>query len=98
MRLSRMSSASFNQNPSKAKKQADKGPLVITDHGKAAYVLMRYEEFEASWRKPKSLYDALRDPQLGPYANLPPEDRAQDRAISASRKCGPKSTRSKLVK
>lgn len=62
MRLSRMSSASFNRNPSKAKKQADKGPLVITDHGEPAYVLMRYEEFEASWRKPKSLYDALRDP------------------------------------
>lgn len=61
MRLPRMTSATFNQNPSKAKKQADKGPVVITHHGEPAYVLMRYEEFKARWRKPRRLYEALRD-------------------------------------
>lgn len=80
MRVSRMTSATFNQNPSQAKKQADKGPLVITDHGEAAYVLMRYEEFEVNWKKPKSLYEALRDPRAtieGEFDpdRLPLEDR-----------------------
>lgn len=73
MRVSRMTSAVFNQNPSKAKKQADKGPLVITDHGEAAYVLMRYEEFEASWLKSKSLYDALRDPHATAEGDFAPD-------------------------
>ncbi|MCV3240184.1 type II toxin-antitoxin system Phd/YefM family antitoxin [Mesorhizobium sp. ZC-5] len=62
MRMSFMTSAAFNQNPSKAKKKAEERPLVITDHGEASYVLVSYAEFEANWRKPKTLYDALRDP------------------------------------
>jgi len=62
MRMSFMTSAVFNQNPSKAKKQADERPLVITDHGRESYVLMRYSDFRAHWRKSKSLFDALRDP------------------------------------
>ena len=33
MRVSYMTSASFNRNPRKAKKKADEGPVVITDHG-----------------------------------------------------------------
>jgi len=73
MRLSYMTSASFNQNPSKAKKAADERPLVITDHGEAAYVLMRYAEFEANWNKPSSLYDALRDPRANDEGDFEPE-------------------------
>ncbi|MBA8880062.1 type II toxin-antitoxin system Phd/YefM family antitoxin [Phyllobacterium myrsinacearum] len=60
--MSYMSSASFNQNPSRAKKEANEGPVVITDHGQESYVLVRYAEFEAHWKKPKSLFEALRDP------------------------------------
>lgn len=54
-----MTSADFNQNPSKAKKAANERPLVITEHGEASYVLVRYSDFEAHWRSSKSLYDAL---------------------------------------
>jgi PHD/YefM family antitoxin component YafN of YafNO toxin-antitoxin module len=54
MRLSCITSAMFNQNPSKAKKLADKGPLVITQRGEAAYVLMRYDTFEISWLKSRA--------------------------------------------
>lgn len=50
MRMSFITSAVFNQNPSKAKREADERPLVITDHGKASYVLMRYSDFQAHWR------------------------------------------------
>lgn len=62
MRMSYMTSKVFNQNPSKAKKEADAQPLVITDHGRESYVLMRYSDFQAHWRKSKNLLDALRDP------------------------------------
>lgn len=46
MRLSYMTNASFNQNPSNAKKQADKQPLIIMDRGKPVYVLMLAEAQE----------------------------------------------------
>ncbi len=73
MRVSYMTSASFNQNPSKAKKKADERPLVITDHGEASYVLMRYDEFEANWKKPESLYEALRDPHATAEGDFEPD-------------------------
>ena len=44
--LRTMSSREFNQNTGRAKQAADHGPLTITDRGKPAYVLMRYENFE----------------------------------------------------
>ena len=59
MSFASMTSADFNQNPSKAKKVANDGPLVITEHGEASYVLVRYSDFKDHWRKAKSLYDAL---------------------------------------
>ena len=62
MSLAYMSSASFNQNPSKAKQVAKDSPLVITDHGKPTHVLVTYEEFEANWKKPKTALEALCDP------------------------------------
>jgi PHD/YefM family antitoxin component YafN of YafNO toxin-antitoxin module len=77
MRVSYMTSASFNQNPSKAKKKADERPLVITDHGEAAYVLMRFSEFQANW-KPKSLYDALRDPNATVEGDFDPDRQTFD--------------------
>ena len=73
MRMSYMTSAVFNQNPSKAKKVADKQPLVITDHGKASYVLMRYSDYEAHWRKSKNLLEALRDPNATRDKDFEPE-------------------------
>ncbi|MCX7303417.1 MAG: type II toxin-antitoxin system Phd/YefM family antitoxin [Hyphomicrobiales bacterium] len=62
MRMSYMTSAVFNQNPSKAKKKADEHPLVITDHGLESYVLFSYSDFQEHWRERRNLLDALRDP------------------------------------
>lgn len=59
MNMSYMTSAAFNQNPSKAKRQADEQPVVITDHGKASYVLMRYSDFEKRMKPFRSLADVL---------------------------------------
>ncbi len=73
MRMSYMTSAVFNQNPSKAKKEADSQPLVITDHGKASYVLMRYRDFESHWRQSATLFDALRDPNAAIDKDFQPD-------------------------
>ena len=38
-----MSSREFNQNPSEAKREAETGPVIVTDRGKPAFVLLRYD-------------------------------------------------------
>ncbi len=56
-----MSSREFNQNTSGAKLAANDGPVIITDRGKAAYVLMTNEEFERLKGKSKSLAETIAD-------------------------------------
>jgi len=40
-----MSSREFNQNPSEAKRAAEDGPVIVTDRGQPAFVLLTYESF-----------------------------------------------------
>ena len=47
MAVTKMSSREFNQDIGRAKRAAEEGPVIITDRGKPAYVLMRHE----SWRR-----------------------------------------------
>ena len=44
-KVTAISSREFNQDVSGAKRAADKGPVVVTDRGKAAYVLLRYDAY-----------------------------------------------------
>lgn len=46
MSISSMSSREFNQNVSKAKKDAANGPVFITDRGKPAHVLLTIEQYQ----------------------------------------------------
>jgi prevent-host-death family protein len=41
-----MSSREFNQDTGKAKKDAERGPVYITDRGRPAHVLLTYAAFE----------------------------------------------------
>lgn len=50
-----MTSREFNQNTSLAKKYAQTAPVIITNRGKPAYVLIRYEDYQA----PKATQNAL---------------------------------------
>lgn len=63
--LRTMSSREFNQHVSRAKAAADEGPLVITDRGKPAYVLVNAGEYErlSAPRKGTSIAEALADPR-----------------------------------
>jgi len=41
-----MSSREFNQDTSRAKKAAEKGPVYITDRGRPAHVLLTFDAYE----------------------------------------------------
>jgi prevent-host-death family protein len=45
MSITTLSSRQFNQDASKAKKAASKGPVFITDRGRPAHVLLTFEEY-----------------------------------------------------
>ena len=54
-----LSSREFNQDTSRAKKAAEKGPVFITDRGRPAHVLMTIEEYQRLAGSRRSLLDAL---------------------------------------
>jgi len=45
MKITTLSSRSFNQDASRAKKAARDGPVFITDRGRPAHVLLTFEEY-----------------------------------------------------
>ncbi len=57
-----MTSRDFNQDVSGAKRLADEEPVVITDRGKPAYVLMTHHEYERLRGKTPSVLELLADP------------------------------------
>ena len=59
MTVTTISSREFNQDVSRAKRAADAGPVFVTDRGRLAYVLLRYEAYQRLAGSPKSLLDAV---------------------------------------
>lgn len=56
-----MSSREFNQNPSEAKRAAEEGPLIVTDRGEPAFVLIKYDTYRRlAGESGGSLLDLLR--------------------------------------
>lgn len=47
MSMTTLSSREFNQDIGRAKRSADEGPVVITDRGTPAYVLLRHDAYRA---------------------------------------------------
>lgn len=45
MPITTLSSRQFNQDASKAKKAAEAGPVIITDRGRPAHVLLTFDEY-----------------------------------------------------
>lgn len=66
-----MTSREFNQHTGRAKAAADHGPVVITDRGKPAYVLLSSEEFEriAGKKRFVSVAESIADTR--PEADFP---------------------------
>jgi hypothetical protein len=62
-----VTSRDFNQDVSGAKRLADSGPVVITDRGKSAYVLMTHEAYERLTGTGPSILDLLNHPESADF-------------------------------
>jgi prevent-host-death family protein len=57
-----VSSREFNQDAGGAKRAARKGPVIITDRGRPAHVLLSFEAYQKLTRKPENIIDLLAMP------------------------------------
>lgn len=62
MSITTLSSREFNQDASKAKKAAQSGPVIITDRGRPAHVLLTFEDYKHLTRQPTRIADLLAMP------------------------------------
>lgn len=60
--ITNFSSREFNQDTSRAKKAACRGPVFITDRGRPAHVLISIEEYQRLTGKHKSIVKQLSMP------------------------------------
>ncbi len=73
MAITTLSSREFNQDTSRAKKAASKGPVFITDRGKPAHVLLSIEEYQRLSGERRSIVAALSMPGLAGIEFDPPK-------------------------
>lgn len=62
MAITTISSREFNQDAGGAKKAAERGPVVITDRGRPAHVLLSFEDYQKLLGAGPSLFEALAMP------------------------------------
>lgn len=62
MSITTISSREFNQDAGGAKKAAEKGPVVITDRGRPAHVLLSFEDYQKLLGAGPTLFEALAMP------------------------------------
>lgn len=62
MAITTLTSRQFNQDASKAKRAADAGPVIITDRGRPAHVLLTFKDYERLAKGPKKIADLLAMP------------------------------------
>ena len=62
MTITTLSSREFNQDASKAKKAAQKGPVFITDRGRPSHVLLSIEDYQRITGNPASIVELLAMP------------------------------------
>lgn len=72
MAITTLSSREFNQDTSRAKKAARKGPVFITDRGKPAHVLLSIKDYERITHKRESIADLLALPEEDLFDFEPP--------------------------
>lgn len=77
MTITTVSSREFQQNANRAQKAAEKGPVVITNRGRPAHVLLSYDAYRAMSEKKRTIVEALSAPGLsGIDADFPKDTSA----------------------
>lgn len=72
MTITTLTSREFNQDTSRAKKAAAKGPVFITDRGRPAHVLMTIEAYRQLTEGASSIIDMLAMPAAADIEFEPP--------------------------
>ncbi len=81
MPVTTVSSRELNQDVGKAKRAAEHNPVVITDRGKPAFVLLSYAEYQRlTGGQKRNLVDALSMPGMSEIDFDPPKAALQLRA------------------
>lgn len=70
MTTTRLSSRELNQNLGRAKRASQDGPVIITDRGKPAHVLLSYEQYQKLSGTRRTLAEALAMPPGGEDVEL----------------------------
>jgi prevent-host-death family protein len=70
--ITTISSREFNQDAGGAKKAAEKGPVIITDRGRPAHVLLSFEHYQKLVGAGPSLLEALAQKEEGDFEFEPP--------------------------
>jgi prevent-host-death family protein len=72
MNITKLSSREFNQDTSKAKRAAKKGPVFITNRGRPSHVLLTLEEYQRITGAQKSIAELLAMPEAAEIDFEPP--------------------------
>jgi prevent-host-death family protein len=72
MAITTLSSRELNQDVTRAKRAASRGPVIITDRGKPAHVLLSFEEYQRLTHQHRSIADALAMPDVTDIDFQPP--------------------------
>jgi prevent-host-death family protein len=62
MSLTQFSSSEFRRNAMRAQEAAKGAPVIITERGKPAHVLLSFEEYQRLTRQRRNIADALAMP------------------------------------
>ena len=62
MPTTRFSSREFNQDTGRAKRAAKRGPVIITERGRPAHVLLTFEQYQRLAGPKGSIIDSLGQP------------------------------------
>ena len=72
MTITELSSREFNQDTSRAKRAAKRGPVFITDRGRPSHVLLTVEDYHKITRGQKSIAELLAMPEAARIEFEPP--------------------------
>lgn len=72
MTITTLSSRELNQDVSRAKRAARHGPVLITDRGKPAHVLLSFEDYQRLVGQRRNIADALAMPGIADIEFEPP--------------------------
>jgi PHD/YefM family antitoxin component YafN of YafNO toxin-antitoxin module len=72
MNITKLSGREFNQDTSRAKRAAKRGPVFITDRGRPSHVLLTVEEYQRITGGQKCITDLLAMPAAAEIEFEPP--------------------------